>query len=111
MGSFYFGLVKTAGEHLISQRIHNKEPVILCQLLIHPALVVDGAMGQCMAQVVPNDLLYGRVGVETEAQDVVQVRPADGVKNAEFLGADNSAEAGVTSDGQQLTERLGVLAV
>jgi len=111
MGSFYFGLIQLAAEHLIGQTIHNKESVVLCQLFVHVALLINGALRQCMAQVVPNDLLYGRVGVQAEAQDIVEIRPADGVENAELLRADDSAESRVAADREQLAQRLGVLAV
>lgn len=111
MTLFYFGLVQSAGEHLIGQGIHNEEAMVLCQLLIHPALVVDGAVGQGVPQVVSNNLLYGRIGVETEAQYIVQVRPADSVEDTEFLCTNDGAEVGVTADGQEFAKCLGVLTV
>ena len=71
MGLFYFGLVKTTREDLIRQSIHNEESMVLCELFVNPALVVDGTVGQSVTQIVPDYLLYGGIRVETEAQNVV----------------------------------------
>lgn len=64
-----------------------------------------------MTQVVPNNFLYGRVGVQAETKNVIQVRPTDRVKNAEFLRANYSTESTVSADRQKFAKSLGILAV
>lgn len=64
-----------------------------------------------MTQVIPNNFLYGGVGVQAETKNVIQIRPADRIQDTEFLGANYSTEPTVPADRQEFAKSLGILAV
>lgn len=85
--------------------------MILCQHLVSVTLILDGLPRQHMAKPVPDDLLYSRVTVQAEAQNVVEIGTADRIEDSQLLGADDRRQRRVTSDCQELGQRLGILAV
>ena len=70
---------------------------------VEGALIGYAAFGQGMSEIVLNNFLYGHVGVEAEAEDIVQVCSTNGVEDREFLGADQSATGQVAANGEELT--------
>jgi len=64
-----------------------------------------------MSEVVLDHFFDGHIGVQTEAEDVVQVGTTNSVKDGQLLRADQGTTGQVASDRQQLTECLAILSV
>ena len=68
-------------KNLIHERIYDEEVMVLCQHLVSVTFVFDGLPRQHVAKPVTNNLLYGSIGVQSEAQNEVEIGTADGVED------------------------------